>query len=193
MHKYRFTPNKNMRRKPHQKTLRNYELLNAIRSVEVIKKDRVEEIEEQAPTGGFDLFGLTPQVVENVSHKGYTLPTPIQQQTIPAIVAGRDVIGIANTGTGKTAAFLIPLVDKVFRNKSEKALIVAPTRELALQIFEELKSFSKGLGIHAALLIGGMSTERQKNELKQNPHFVIGTPGRMKDLIGERSLYLSQF
>ncbi|MGH7245395.1 MAG: DEAD/DEAH box helicase [Candidatus Levyibacteriota bacterium] len=177
-----------------QKSLPNGELLQAIRSVEVMKKGKEATSQEIViPSGNFDVFGLSAQIVENVLYKGYTLPTPIQEQVIPAIFSGRDVIGIANTGTGKTAAFLIPLVDKVFRNKSERVCILAPTRELALQIQDELKSFAKGLGIHSVLCIGGMSIARQKAELRLNPHFVIGTPGRVKDLIGERSLFLSVF
>src|SRR5207248_7632716 len=99
----------------------------------------------------------------------------------------------ANTGTGKTAAFLIPLIDKIYKKKDEKVFILAPTRELALQIYDELRSFSRGLHIFAALCIGGTNLQRQKNELRQNPQFVIGTPGRIKDLIRENSLSLRQF
>ncbi len=182
-----------------QKSLATHELMQAIRSVErvVDSKKHGEEkaVEDQSfnRQSSFDIFDLTPQVLENISYKGYESPTPIQIQTIPAVIIGKDVIGIANTGTGKTAAFLIPLVDKVFRNKFERVLIVAPTRELAVQIHEELRSFSKGLGIHSALLIGGMSINRQIGELKLNPNFVIGTPGRIKDLIQQRSLFLSVF
>jgi len=166
--------------------------MKAIRSVEVIKKEVVTK-EEHKSAGNFDFFDLCPQLLQNVIHKGYKMPTSIQEQAIPAILSGRDVIGIANTGTGKTAAFLIPLVNKIFKNKSEKVLIIAPTRELAVQIYEELKSFSKGLGIHSTLVIGGMSIGRQKEELKSSPHFVIGTPGRIKDLIREKSLFPSLF
>lgn len=193
MYNTRFKPHKNFRNKAQQKSLANYELFQAIHSVEVIKKGKVAQKEEQKSTSNFDFFDLSPQVLQNVFYKGYKIPTPIQQQTIPAILSGCDVIGIANTGTGKTAAFLIPLVDKVFRNKSERVLIIAPTRELAMQIHDELKSFSKGLGIHSTLLIGGMSMARQKGDLKLNPQFVIGTPGRIKDLIQQKSIFLSVF
>ncbi len=197
MYKVRFNPHKKFRRRTVQKSVSNHELLQAIRAVEVISAKQNEEnhsvITEPTSGNNFEIFDLTPQVLENVAYKGYKSPTPIQDQTIPAIISGRDVIGIANTGTGKTAAFLIPLVNKVFLNKSEKVFIVAPTRELAMQIFEELKSFTKGLGIHATLLIGGVSLNRQISELKLNPHFVIGTPGRIKDLIEQRILSLSIF
>ncbi|MFH1833192.1 MAG: DEAD/DEAH box helicase [Candidatus Levyibacteriota bacterium] len=189
----RFKPHKNFRSKAKQKVLANHELYQAIRTVEIIKKGKAVSDEEQCSTSTFNFFDLSTEVLQNVFFKGYKIPTPIQEQTIPAVLSGRDVIGIANTGTGKTAAFLIPLIDKVFRNKSEKVLIVAPTRELAMQIHDELKSFSKSLGIHSILLIGGMSVTRQKGELKSNPHFIIGTPGRIKDLIVQKSLFLSIF
>ncbi|MCL6096582.1 MAG: DEAD/DEAH box helicase, partial [Patescibacteria group bacterium] len=176
------------------KQLPNHELMQAIRAVEIVSTQKARQPEEIfSPVNTFSDFELTQQLKANILAKNYTIPTPVQDLAIPAILEGRDVIGIANTGTGKTAAFLIPLVNKVFLNKSEKVFIVAPTRELALQIHEELRDFIKGLGIRTVLCIGGMSLWRQKNELKQNNNFIIGTPGRIKDLIGERSLSLSQF
>lgn len=191
-----FNPRRNFKRFSYKKpqSLANSELMQAIRAVEVVKKSRGEEENEvYVNKNGFSDFRLSPQLENNIKDKGYTTPTPIQDQTIPAITALHDVIGVANTGTGKTAAFLIPLVQKVFKNKFERVLIVTPTRELALQIQEELQGFAKGLGIQACLCIGGMSLGRQKTQLKQNIQFVIGTPGRLKDLIEERSLQLSQF
>ena len=168
--------------------------MDAIRAVEIINKAKSQQPEEAyASKNGFADFELVEQLKSNIAVKNYIIPTPIQDQVIDHILNGRDVIGIANTGTGKTAAFLIPLINKVFLNKSERVLIVAPTRELALQIQEELRDFSKGLGIRSVLCIGGMSLWKQKNELKQSVNFVIGTPGRLKDLIGERSLFMSSF
>ncbi|HYK08249.1 MAG TPA: DEAD/DEAH box helicase [Candidatus Eisenbacteria bacterium] len=187
-----FRPN-NQRNKHVRKSLPSQELLSAIRSVEVIKKNKVEEEEIPTTHSGFADFHLVPGLLSNIEHKGYEAPTPIQDKAILPILEGHDVIGIANTGTGKTAAFLIPLVDAIYRNKSERAIIIAPTRELAVQIFEELKGFNRGLGMYTVLCIGGMSLNRQKGDLRQNPHVVIGTPGRIKDLIGERALDLSRF
>lgn len=176
------------------KQLPKGELLEAIRSIEIINSAKDKQPEEaHAPKNDFSDFKLVQQLKDNISAKNYLQPTPIQDQSIDYILQGRDLIGIANTGTGKTAAFLIPLINKVFLNKSQKVLIIAPTRELALQIHEELRDFSKGLGIRTVLCIGGMSLWMQKNELKQNINFVIGTPGRIKDLTGERSLTLSAF
>ena len=190
----KFVPRRNSYKKYVPKSLPNRELMEAIRAVQLINSLKTTETEEvYTPKNGFADFELTEQLKTNILAKNYSTPTPVQDQAIPAILEGRDVIGIANTGTGKTAAFLIPLVNKVFQNKSEKVFIVAPTRELALQIHEELRDFIKGLGIRTVLCIGGMSLWRQKNELKQSNNFVIGTPGRIRDLIGERSLSLSQF
>ncbi len=146
-----------------------------------------------AAVNSFMSFVIRDVLKKNVSVKGYTIPTPIQDQAIPLILEGKDVIGIANTGTGKTAAFLIPLLNKVEENKRNKVLIVAPTRELAVQIKDEFIEFARGMNIYCALGIGGVNISRQKNDLRRNPNFVIGTPGRIKDLIKQRSLDLSTF
>lgn len=172
----------------------NAELIAAIaatKAVNAVKQSQPEA--DYVPTNRFSDFKVSPQVLENVKLKGYTIPTPIQDQIIAPIIEGRDAIGIANTGTGKTAAFLIPLVDKVFKNKQERVLIVAPTHELVLQIRDELRGFARGLGIYTSLCIGGANMNKQISELRQRPHFVIGTPGRLKDLIETRILQLSQF
>lgn len=176
------------------KKLPNRELLQAIRAVEIINKRKSNEPEEiYTSKNGFSDFDIVQTLKDNIEAKKYMMPTPIQDQAIDQILEGRDLIGVANTGTGKTAAFLIPLINKTFLDKSQKVLIIAPTRELALQIQEELKDFSRGLSVRAVLCIGGMSIWMQKNQLKQNINFVIGTPGRIKDLIQERSLSLSGF
>lgn len=155
------------------------------------------EAEQNAPVyevkHSFQDFALTDKLKSAIVEKKYTAPTPIQDQAIPAILEGRDVIGIANTGTGKTAAFLLPLINKVLLNKQEKVLIVAPTRELAVQINAEMRSFTRGAGIWSVLAIGGTSMFAQRNDLKRPHNFVIGTPGRLIDLIKSRMLDLSQF
>ncbi len=141
----------------------------------------------------FKDFPLTNQLQQNIKVKGYTSPTAIQDEAISHILNGRDIIGIANTGTGKTAAFLIPLVNKVFKDRSEKVLIVAPTRELAVQILDEFRAFAQGMGMHATLCIGGTNMGRQRADLKMKPNFIIGTPGRLKDLINQRGINLQEF
>ncbi len=152
------------------------------------------DFEEEAPQfSRFSDFALSDQIVANVTRKGYETPTPIQDKAIPHILLGKDVIGIANTGTGKTAAFLLPLIEKVIKDRQKKVLIVAPTRELAVQIRDEFIIFSQGLNMFSVLCIGGVNLMRQKNDLRRSYNFVIGTPGRLKDLIKGRNLYLSQF
>lgn len=169
------------------------QVINAINAVKAPHQEKSGPSEEYLPVNKFEDFPITPLLLRNIIAKNYTSPTPIQDQAIGPIMEGRDFIGIANTGTGKTAAFLIPLIDKVYKNKSENVLIVTPTRELAVQIYDEFRDFSKGLGIFAALLIGGGGMGQQKRELRNGCNFVIGTPGRIKDHIQERNLNLSYF
>lgn len=145
------------------------------------------------PEHRFADFAVHDAVKRNIVGHGYEHPTPIQDGAIPVILKGRDVVGVANTGTGKTAAFLIPLIDKCFRDRKERVIILVPTRELAMQIDEEFRAFSGGLGLASALTIGGMRIDRQARDVRRNPAFVIGTPGRVKDLIEQRILDLSKF
>lgn len=152
-----------------------------------------EQTEQYVPKHNFSDFQITEQLKKNILAHGYTTSTPIQDQTIPSILEGKDVIGIANTGTGKTAAFLIPLINKVLTNRSEKVLIVVPTRELAVQIEEEFLHFAKFLMLSSVLCIGGALMQKQMQGLRQNPSFIIGTPGRLKDLVQRRNLKLFYF
>ncbi|OGD95860.1 hypothetical protein A3A48_03880 [Candidatus Curtissbacteria bacterium RIFCSPLOWO2_01_FULL_37_9] len=145
------------------------------------------------PEYKFEDFAIASELKSNIANKKYVCPTPIQDKAIPPILKGADIIGIANTGTGKTAAFLIPLINKSFMNRSQKTLIIAPTRELSLQIYGQLTEFARGMAITSAICIGGASYLKQKRDLLHNPNFVIGTPGRIKDLIGQKCLDLSQF
>lgn len=158
-----------------------------------IKKSIEVSTQKYLPSKAFSDFAIADKVKSNIIDHGYSHPTEIQEKTIPHLLEGRDVIGIANTGTGKTAAFLIPLVNKVFLDKNERVLIVGPTRELAMQIIDELRFFTKGMNLNIALCIGGASMERQEKNLRYNPNFVIGTPGRLKDLIERRRLNLNLF
>jgi superfamily II DNA/RNA helicase len=140
-----------------------------------------------------DDFMVSNQIKQNAKAKGYVTPTPIQDKAIPEIIQGKDVVGVANTGTGKTAAFLIPLIDKVAKNPNEKVLIITPTRELAAQIEMEFRDLSQNLNLYSTLCIGGSSMGRQIQRLKRNPNFVIGTPGRLKDLLERHMLKLHLF
>lgn len=161
------------------------------RIIENVPELVVEEVYETS--NKFSDFSISEKIKSNVESCGYTIPTPIQDQAIPEILAGKDVVGVAHTGTGKTAAFLIPLIDKVMKNKGEKVLIVTPTRELAVQIEKELWTLTKGTDISSVVCIGGVSISAQINRLRHQPSFVIGTPGRLIDLTERHVLRLSDY
>lgn len=127
-------------------------------------------------------FGFLPALNKNLEKRHYEKPTPIQDQAIKPIMAGRDLIGLANTGTGKTAAFLLPLINKIAFDRKQKVLIICPTRELAQQIDDEFRQFAYEMKIFSAVCVGGMPIYRQIQNLRRMPSFVIGTPGRLKDL-----------
>ena len=141
----------------------------------------------------FEDFKIDPRLKANIKHRGYLSPTPIQDQAIPTGLQGRDVIGIANTGTGKTAAFLIPLINKMLDDRTQKALILAPTRELATQIHEELIQFAKGFHLQSILCVGGTNINFQARMIKTPFNFIIGTPGRIIDLMQRKWLFLDRF
>ena len=138
----------------------------------------------------FSDFGLDPKILQNLTSKGFTKPTPIQDQALESAMAGKDVMGLADTGTGKTAAFALPILQKLIANPNETALIVAPTRELAVQIRDEIRDLSLGMNIYSCILIGGSDMRRQLDELRRRPHIYIGTPGRLRDLYNRRALHL---
>lgn len=169
------------------------ELIRIVEESKVkIKNAQVKE-EKVEITNSFADFNFTQALFENVLSLGYVTPTPIQDKSIPMIMAGHDIVGLANTGTGKTAAFLLPLIDKHLKDKNQKVLIVTPTRELAEQINKEFMKFTKGMRIGTSLCIGGTSIFKQIKELKYKPNFIIGTPGRLKDLINREILDLKDF
>jgi len=139
----------------------------------------------------FDELGLSNEVMKAILKMGFEEPTPIQEMTIPVLMTGKDVIGQAQTGTGKTAAFGIPIVEKVEKNNfNVQALILAPTRELAIQAAEEMNKLGAFKQLHALPVYGGTSIERQIKALKKGVHIVVGTPGRVLDHINRRTLSL---
>lgn len=158
-----------------------------------IKKASAVVMEETKIQNSFSDFGFCPQLSRNLVSRKYSVPTPIQDQSVPHIMKGRDLIGLANTGTGKTAAFLLPLIDKCFSDKSKKVLIIAPTRELAQQINEEFRKFSSEMGLYSVVCVGGMPIYRQIDCLRRRFNFVIGTPGRLKDLKDRGEIDFSAF
>lgn len=152
-----------------------------------------ETVNVFVPEHKFSDFAVDERLKKNIIDKGYVTPTPIQDKAIPHVLRGSDVVGIANTGTGKTAAFLIPLIHKVLSKPKENVLIVVPTRELAQQIQEELDEFTPGLRMHSTCVVGGAPIGKQIASLRYRNEFVIGTPGRIKDLIERKALNLSYF
>ena len=139
----------------------------------------------------FSDFPFNEAVHANIQAKGYITPSAIQDQAIPHVLDGRDVIGLANTGTGKTAAFLLPIINGLNKHSPRPSvLIMAPTRELAVQIDEQFRAFSSGMQLFSALCVGGTNIDRQIRDLRRGAHVIIGTPGRLKDLMLRRILKL---
>ncbi|MES2986253.1 MAG: DEAD/DEAH box helicase [Patescibacteria group bacterium] len=161
-----------------------------VATLEKEAKAKTKKVEVQHT---FADFKFDDQVKKNLVEKGYENPTPIQDQTIMYALKGQDVLGLANTGSGKTAAFLLPLIDKVLKDPSQKVIILAPTRELAMQINKEFEEFAKGMKIFSTVCVGGMPIFRQIQNLRMVNHFIIGTPGRIKDLAHRRCIIYSQF
>ncbi len=152
-----------------------------------------EEVVKFIPEHNFADFKVTDEVKNAVIAKGYITPTPIQDKAIPHVINGQDVVGIANTGTGKTAAFLVPLINKVRLSDKEQVLIIVPTRELAIQIETELKGLTRGMKIFSIVCVGGANIMPQINALRYKNSFVIGTPGRLKDLIERGKIRLGDY
>lgn len=139
----------------------------------------------------FDELGLHPDVLRALDDKGYTRPTPIQAEAIPELLKGRDLIGGSQTGTGKTAAFSLPLISKMEGNKKDpRVLIVEPTRELAQQVIEQLELYGKYRGLKSVLVHGGVGYGRQRDAFKNGVDIVVATPGRLLDHISQKAVSL---
>lgn len=158
-------------------------------------------VKKARPTGqqgfqsktSFTSLNLAQGVLKNLKAKGYENMTNIQEQSVAALLDGRDLLGISNTGSGKTGAFLIPIIEHALQDTRQfTALIVTPTRELALQIEEEFKSLSKGMNLHSATFIGGTNINTDMKALSKKLHVIVGTPGRLLDLADRRLLKLNQ-
>lgn len=172
---------------------RNKNRKQYIHPAKFIKPAKPTQAEVYVPTHSFADFDIHPLLMENIMLKGYTTPSPIQDQAIVPALGGKDVIGIANTGTGKTAAFAIPVLHRLMNDRNSRAIILAPTRELAQQIEDECKTFARRSGLDGVVLIGGSPMGPQLRGLRNKPNVVIGTPGRIKDHLERGSLDLSRF
>lgn len=140
---------------------------------------------------GFKTLGLAPSMLTVLERLKFTTPTPIQEQAIPVAVKGNDVVGIAQTGTGKTLAFSLPMIQQIAKTKKQ-GLVILPTRELAIQVDEAIQQIGKTFNIRTAVVIGGSSMYHQQMALRKNPHVIIGTPGRIIDHLKQKSLDLKQ-
>ncbi len=133
-------------------------------------------------------------IINNLIKKGYETPTQIQEKTLEPLMEGRNLVGIAHTGTGKTGAFLIPLINNLLNKKpASQVLVVAPTRELAVQTNNEFQSIAAGLKLYSNCLIGGTSVYADVRKLKKPSHFIIGTPGRLNDMVRQGAIKLKDF
>ncbi|HEY5084138.1 MAG TPA: DEAD/DEAH box helicase, partial [Rhizomicrobium sp.] len=144
----------------------------------------------------FAALGIAEPILRALAAENYTTPTPIQARAIPALLAGRDLLGIAQTGTGKTAAFGLPLLQKLSighvppRPREAKALILAPTRELAVQIEQSLRTYGRFLNLKLAVILGGVSQNAQVNAMKHGVDILVATPGRLLDLVQQKHVRL---
>lgn len=143
---------------------------------------------------GFTTFGLTPSVLEGVKAMGYTEPTPIQLRTIPLMLAGRDVIGSAQTGTGKTAAFALPILSKLEQSagRGTRVLILEPTRELAAQVETAIRDFARFTKLQVAVVFGGVGYGKQNDALRDGVDVLVATPGRLLDHMGRGTCRLDK-
>lgn len=161
-----------------------------------INKAKPAEIEEPVHTAKtlFTDLAINHELQQAIVKRGYTHPTDIQAKTIPHILKGRDVIGLANTGTGKTGAFLLPMIHKMMSDHRQKLLVMVPTRELAIQIQDEFVAITQGgLRLKSVVVVGGANIRPQIEKLRSQHNIVIGTPGRIKDLINRKNLRLEHF
>lgn len=168
-------------------------LINKDINIFIKKAQEISPEISYIPKHTFNDFEIVEALKQNIKNHGYIKPTPIQDQAIAPILEGKDLIGLAATGTGKTAAFLIPLINKIYKDRDSGGLIIAPTRELAFQIYEELKALTLDMKIYSAIVIGGANINRQIQAVRHNPHIIIATPGRLKDLIQRNVIYLEDY
>lgn len=158
------------------------------------QKAQPQQVVAFEPTRSFSDLALHASLKATIAKKGFSHPTEIQDKSIDALLEGRDMMGIAQTGTGKTGAFLIPIIDRLLKEgRNFQTLVLAPTRELAVQIEEEFKSLTQKLGLYSSCFIGGTNINRDLQNLRRKSHLVVGTPGRLLDLSYRKALYFNDF
>lgn len=177
----RARPNANRARKPKPK---NQSKLNP---KDLLNQAEAKEVSNFEPSITYEESALHPKIKALLKAKGYTYPTEIQEKSLDALLAGRDLLGIAKTGSGKTAAFLLPILQKQIQGKHQ-ALVLAPTRELALQIEEEYRSLNKGLKLYSSVFIGGTNMNADLRKASMPSDLIVATPGRLLDLYQRRAI-----
>lgn len=163
--------------------------------VSLLTQKAVPQVAEAyEPTRKFGDMPLHGSLKSTIAKKGFEHPTEIQDKTLETLLAGRDLLGVAQTGTGKTGAFLIPIINRLMeQGRNFQTLVLVPTRELAVQVEEEFRSLTKGLGIYSSCFIGGTNINRDLQNLQRKSHLVVGTPGRLLDLYDRRALWFKDF
>ena len=152
-------------------------------------------VQENVITPSFNSLGLTAGLLRTVAEQGYTEPTPIQAQAIPVVLAGRDLLGAAQTGTGKTAGFTLPLLQLLHARgpgKIVRALILVPTRELAAQVEESIRTYGRHLPLRSTTVFGGVNINPQIAELRRGVDIIVATPGRLLDHVQQKTIDLRQ-
>lgn len=183
----------NIRNKYQQKNRRqSSQKSSSINPKQLVKQAVNIELPSFVADVSFKEMSLNKALKKNILAKGYESPTEIQEKSIPGLIEGRNMIGIAATGTGKTGAFIIPLIERMLSNKNLNALVILPTRELALQVEAEFKSLAQGFNLNSACYIGGTSVQRDIEKARRKSNLIVGTPGRLIDLINRKALKINQ-
>lgn len=180
--------------KDRRRTAKKNQRVSNLKPEQLIQKAVQTEIQEYQAERSINDLPVSANLKECLVSKGFQKPTEIQDKTLEALLKGNDLLGIAQTGTGKTGAFLIPIIEQLLQHRKKSyALIVVPTRELATQVEDEFRSMTKNLGLYCTSFIGGTNINRDMMNLKRQSHVVIGTPGRLLDLVDRRALKLTYF
>lgn len=158
----------------------------------LIKKSTQTTVKPFVALRNFEELNLHHQLSKNISDKGYDKPTEIQDKSIDLLLQGKNLIGIAATGTGKTAAFLVPMIQQMLNHSQHTALVIVPTRELAQQVLEEFKSLTRGMNLLSACFIGGTNIGKDISQTKRKLRLIVGTPGRLNDLMNRNALRIGR-
>jgi ATP-dependent RNA helicase RhlE len=165
-------------------------LVSKLNPNDLIKKSSITQDTQYVSEINFSNFSLHAKLEKAIADKGYVRPTEIQERSIPQLMSGKNMVGIAATGTGKTGAFLIPIIHQILENSAQSALVVVPTRELAQQVLEEFTSLTKGMQFQSSCFIGGTNMSKDLANSRRKHQFIVATPGRLMDLVKRGALQI---